>query len=122
MFDGGIAERTGCERFLPAADRGDAVEHEHQVVEQAFDVVVVTRRCEVELVGAHPSDDGGGDVDRGDELRTWVGGAGVVSGGFGGREFFSGHVSSVRYETGHLLSGLCGKIQACALTGWWPSC
>ena len=75
--------RAGGERFLAAAERGDAVQHEHEVVEEALHVVVRRMAMARRAGRPHAGDDGRGDVDgRGEErvggrLRLRVGGAHV---------------------------------------------
>ena len=64
MLDRRAGHRVGGERFVAAAECGDTVQHEHEVIEQPLDVELDAWRRQVELVGAHAGDDRLGDLRR----------------------------------------------------------
>ena len=120
VLDDGVGHRVWSKCLVATAQRGDAMQHEHEVRHQPFDVVLKAGRRQVELVGAHGGDDRQSGLNGSGEQRPGVGG--LVGTGLCGRHRFGGHTSIMRPETGHVLSCLCENIWTCVPTVSWPSC
>ena len=56
VLDGVVGHAAGSERFLTTAELGDAVQHEHEMVEHALHVELDAGRRQTELIGPDAGD------------------------------------------------------------------